>query len=270
MMGEGDQITVGAPLIDGGLVRAVLVETRKGEKIKIFKKKRRQGYRRTGGHRQIESVLRVTGLEGAGQSAKWDGEVKLVTRQEMLARSRGLTLPTAGAQARGSDVTPAGVHVDPVVTDETPVPCTMCRWSSTPIRRRRGRDGQEAPRQEGRDLADEGAFRGAPDQRSLGRRAADHPVRNRRRGRPGRNRDRAEEAPRPQEAQGLARGRRVLRARSNHGSQEIRRLFAQRPRLRVQAPRRQALRRQEVLAGNILVPPARHQFYPGVNVGLGA
>jgi large subunit ribosomal protein L21 len=122
MMGEGDQITVGAPLIDGGLVRAVLVETRKGEKIKIFKKKRRQGYRRTGGHRQIESVLRVTGLEGAGQSAKWDGEVKLVTRQEMLARSRGLTPPTAAAQVRGSDVIPAGVHVDPVVTDETPGP----------------------------------------------------------------------------------------------------------------------------------------------------
>jgi large subunit ribosomal protein L21 len=61
MLGEGEQITVGAPMIDGGLVRAVLVETRKGEKIKIFKKKRRQGYRRTGGHRQIESVLRVTG-----------------------------------------------------------------------------------------------------------------------------------------------------------------------------------------------------------------
>ena len=120
MMGEGDQITVGAPLIDGGLVRAVLVETRKGEKLKIFKKKRRQGYRRTKGHRQVESVLRVVGLEGAGQSAKWDGEVKLVTRQEMLARSRGLSLPTTAAT--GSDVTPAGVHVDPVVTDETPGP----------------------------------------------------------------------------------------------------------------------------------------------------
>ena len=45
-----------------------LVETRKGEKVKIFKKIRRQGYRRTRGHRQLESVVRVTALAGAGKS----------------------------------------------------------------------------------------------------------------------------------------------------------------------------------------------------------
>ena len=124
MLGEGEQITVGAPLIDGGLVRAVLVETRKGEKIKIFKKKRRQGYRRTGGHRQIESVLRVTGLEGAGQTASWDGQVDLTTRAEFLARSRGLTLPGASTAAtRGeqgfSEGTVDGVHAESaaVITD---------------------------------------------------------------------------------------------------------------------------------------------------------
>ena len=124
MLGEGEQITVGAPLIDGGLVRAVLVETRKGEKIKIFKKKRRQGYRRTGGHRQIESVLRVTGLEGAGQTASWDGEVDLTTRAEFLARSRGLTLPSASVGATSgeqgfSEGTVDGVHAESaaVITD---------------------------------------------------------------------------------------------------------------------------------------------------------
>ena len=54
--------------------RATLIETRKGEKVKIFKKIRRQGYRRTRGHRQIETVLRVTGLDGAGMDEKWDGD----------------------------------------------------------------------------------------------------------------------------------------------------------------------------------------------------
>ena len=48
MLGDGADVTVGAPLVDGALVKATLVETRKGEKIKIFKKIRRQGYRRTG------------------------------------------------------------------------------------------------------------------------------------------------------------------------------------------------------------------------------
>jgi large subunit ribosomal protein L21 len=134
MLGEGEQITVGAPLIDGGLVRATLVETRKGEKIKVFKKKRRQGYRRTKGHRQIESVLRVTGLEGAGQTASWDGTVDLTTRAEFLARSRGLVLPTASgartaptAGEQGfSEGTVDGVHAESAAviidTDTPPSP----------------------------------------------------------------------------------------------------------------------------------------------------
>ena len=46
MLGDGDAITLGAPLVDGATVTATLIETRKGEKVKIFKKIRRQGYRR--------------------------------------------------------------------------------------------------------------------------------------------------------------------------------------------------------------------------------
>jgi large subunit ribosomal protein L21 len=72
------------------VVRATLVETRKGDKVKVFKKIRRQGYRRTKGHRQIETVLRVTGLEGGGKSAVWDGVVDLTSRATLRLRARGL------------------------------------------------------------------------------------------------------------------------------------------------------------------------------------
>jgi large subunit ribosomal protein L21 len=77
-------------MIAGAAVAATLVETRKGEKIKIFKKTRRQGYRRTNGHRQMETVLRITGIDGAGEKAKWDGETSLMTKAEMNLRARGL------------------------------------------------------------------------------------------------------------------------------------------------------------------------------------
>ncbi len=90
MLGGDKGVTVGAPVVDGAKVAATLIETRKGEKIKIFKKIRRQGYRRTNGHRQFESVLRITGIEGAGESAKWDGKVELITKAEINARARGL------------------------------------------------------------------------------------------------------------------------------------------------------------------------------------
>ena len=95
MLGGDKGVTLGAPLIDGAFVGATLVETRKGEKIKIFKKTRRQGYCRTNGHRQMESVLRITGIEGAGETAKWDGTVDLTTKAEINLRARNLA--TRGA-----------------------------------------------------------------------------------------------------------------------------------------------------------------------------
>jgi len=86
MVGDGDKITVGAPTVSDFTVAGTLIETRKGEKVKIFKKIRRQGYRRTGGHRQIESVVRVTAVG----NSKWDGTVDLTPKALINAKARGL------------------------------------------------------------------------------------------------------------------------------------------------------------------------------------
>ena len=90
MLGDEAGAVVGAPLVDGAVVEATLIETRKGDKVRIFKKTRRQGYRRTRGHRQLQSVLRVTSILGAGKSAKWEGTVSLTTKAELDARARNL------------------------------------------------------------------------------------------------------------------------------------------------------------------------------------
>ena len=112
MIGAGDAVTVGAPTGEGASVSATLIETRKGEKVKIFKKIRRQGYRRTRGHRQIETVLRVTGIDGAGQSEAWAGEVDLTPRSVLRLRSRNLarTLEEATAHAEAKA---ARAHAEP-------------------------------------------------------------------------------------------------------------------------------------------------------------
>ncbi|MBN8551409.1 MAG: 50S ribosomal protein L21 [Caulobacterales bacterium] len=102
MMGD----EVGAPLVAKAFASAVLVETRKGEKVKIFKKIRRQGYRRTNGHRQPESVLRVVGLTGAdGKAHKWDGKADLTTKAELDARARNLS-PRVEADAKPAKAAP--------------------------------------------------------------------------------------------------------------------------------------------------------------------
>jgi large subunit ribosomal protein L21 len=112
MLGEGEQVVVGAPIIAGAVVAATLIETRKGDKIKVFKKIRRQGYRRTGGHRQIESVVRVTGISGEGLSESWDGVVDLTPRSVLNARARNLKIvapaaaPAAKAEAPAKKAAP--------------------------------------------------------------------------------------------------------------------------------------------------------------------
>ena len=110
MVGEGEKVTVGAPIVAGAKVDATLIETRKGEKTKIFKKIRRQGYRRTRGHRQTESVLRVTAVAGGGKTETWDGAVNLTPLAELTLRARNLAPRTASAQ-----LTPPDVEVETVV-----------------------------------------------------------------------------------------------------------------------------------------------------------
>jgi len=103
MIGEGLEVTVGAPMVEGALVSATLVETRKGEKIKVFKKIRRQGYRRTRGHRQFQSVLRVTGITGDGINETWDGSVDLTPLSVLNARARNLARGMETAEAKRAE-----------------------------------------------------------------------------------------------------------------------------------------------------------------------
>ena len=68
MIGEGAEITTGTPLLTGASVAATVVEQTRAPKIIVFKKKRRKNYRRKKGHRQHQTVLRITEIRGAGGS----------------------------------------------------------------------------------------------------------------------------------------------------------------------------------------------------------
>ena len=55
---------VGTPVIDGAQVVATVVEQKRDTKVLVFKKKRRQNYRRTRGHRQFVTVLKIKEIKG--------------------------------------------------------------------------------------------------------------------------------------------------------------------------------------------------------------
>jgi len=56
----GDQLKVGAPLVEGASVEADVVSEGRGKKVLIFKKKRRKGYHKKQGHRQAFTEIKVT------------------------------------------------------------------------------------------------------------------------------------------------------------------------------------------------------------------
>ncbi|HEX7775605.1 MAG TPA: 50S ribosomal protein L21 [Parvibaculum sp.] len=62
--GEGVETKVGAPLVAGASVTAEIVEMTRGPKLTIFKKKRRQNYRRKNGHRQDLMLVKIVGIAG--------------------------------------------------------------------------------------------------------------------------------------------------------------------------------------------------------------
>lgn len=65
MVGDGDAVTVGTPTIAGAKVVAELVEQVRGPKLIAFKKRRRKNSRRTRGHRQHLSKVRIKEIHAA-------------------------------------------------------------------------------------------------------------------------------------------------------------------------------------------------------------
>lgn len=59
LVADGENVTVGQPLVDGAKVTATIVEHGRAKKILIFKKKKRKGYRVKNGHRQQYTALAI-------------------------------------------------------------------------------------------------------------------------------------------------------------------------------------------------------------------
>ena len=63
LVSQGEAVRVGQPVVDGVSVKSQIVAPVRGEKIIVFKKKRRKGYKKTQGHRQDYYRVRVESIE---------------------------------------------------------------------------------------------------------------------------------------------------------------------------------------------------------------
>jgi large subunit ribosomal protein L21 len=92
LIGDGDNVTVGAPAIDGAAVEAKIVKHLKGDKVIVFKKKRRKGYRVKNGHRQYLTELVIEEIVAKGAK-------KPVARKEAPAKKEAPKMEKAAAKA---------------------------------------------------------------------------------------------------------------------------------------------------------------------------
>ncbi len=78
LLEDGKDITIGAPAINGAAVEAKVVKHLKGDKVIVFKKKRRKGYKKKNGHRQYltEIVIESIVASGATKAAKKEAPKK--------------------------------------------------------------------------------------------------------------------------------------------------------------------------------------------------
>ncbi len=76
LIGDGDNITIGAPAINGAQIGAKVVKHLKGDKVIVFKKKRRKGFRKKNGHRQYLSEIMIESIVASGATPAKKEEAK--------------------------------------------------------------------------------------------------------------------------------------------------------------------------------------------------
>ena len=77
LLDDGKAVTLGAPAITGASVEAKVVKHLKGDKVIVFKKKRRKGYRVKNGHRQALTEILIEGISAKGGAKKTAPKAKV-------------------------------------------------------------------------------------------------------------------------------------------------------------------------------------------------
>jgi large subunit ribosomal protein L21 len=98
---DGESVLVGTPVLESALVRAEVIETYKDEKVLVFKKKRRKQFRRTRGHRQQLTRVRVDGIY-ADKSAAPAEEVPEETPRPAVPEKAPEAKPAAQAPEKAA------------------------------------------------------------------------------------------------------------------------------------------------------------------------
>jgi large subunit ribosomal protein L21 len=137
MVGNEKELTAGAPLVDGATVSAEVIEQRRGDKIIVFKKKRRKGYSRTRGHRQHFTVLRITDILTGGAkptkraAARKPAEAPKETKP--AAKPKAEVKPAAKPKAAAKPAAKPKAKAKPAAKKPTAKPAAKPKAKAKPV-----------------------------------------------------------------------------------------------------------------------------------------
>ena len=127
MVGEGADATIGKPFVDGALVTAEVVEQGRARKVIAFKKRRRQNSKRTRGHRQHETTIRIAEILTGGAKPKKTAPKKAAEKKtaekkadaapqdkaETAPKETAADKPKPAAETKATDDAPAALFTAP-------------------------------------------------------------------------------------------------------------------------------------------------------------
>ena len=97
LLDDNGHVTLGAPAVEGASVEAKVLQHLKGDKVIVFKKKRRKGYKKKNGHRQSFTQILIEGIVAAGakkKAAKKEVEVEVTeTAEEVKPKAKATKKP---------------------------------------------------------------------------------------------------------------------------------------------------------------------------------
>jgi large subunit ribosomal protein L21 len=97
---DGDKIEVGAPAVKGVAVNAKIIEHLKGDKVIVFKKKRRKGYKVKNGHRQYLSKIQIESIGAAKSAPKAKAAEPKAEKEVKAAAPKAEAKPKAAAKPK--------------------------------------------------------------------------------------------------------------------------------------------------------------------------
>ncbi len=92
------KISIGNPTVDGAKVVATVIEHLKGDKVTVFKKKRRKGYQKSNNHRQFLTQILIQGVLGKGETLKDELKAEKAVRK-VLSRAKTDVAPVVESAA---------------------------------------------------------------------------------------------------------------------------------------------------------------------------